>query len=58
MSIESTKEEADKLAEIHAGTCRRWFLRDPIGGVMKAAAVKVNTKFFRRMAGLRNGDLK
>lgn len=56
MSIATVKKAADQLATANAGSCIRYLARNPLTKI-QALAVKPNLKFFRRLAGLANGDL-
>lgn len=57
MSISQVKREADKKAEQSAAECRALLARNPVTA-LSAGTVKNPIKFYRRLAGLRNGDLK
>lgn len=55
-ALRDTKVRADQQAAEEAAACRMWLARSPTT-VMMAGSVTPNYRFFRRLAGLRNGDL-
>lgn len=57
MAIRDVKVRADLRAEQAAVVCRGFLLRNP-ATIGMAATVVPNFKFYRRMAGLRGGDLR
>lgn len=56
-AIEAVIARADKLADEQCAEVRSAFARSPATLVL-SASIKPNLKFFRRLAGLRNGDLQ
>lgn len=57
MSLSRAKQRADERAKKAAEVCRGFLLRSPATAMM-AGNVVPNYKFFRRMIGLRGGDLR